>query len=301
MFSCENKVDVVGPIPTRPTFWYEFDLCYQKEGDLNNSMDAEPTEQDIKTELDLKFSSRTEADFKHPDINEDAIFFDEKAGIAMVLDGMGGIAGGKQASSLARDFIRDNLYGMGDDIEQAKQHMENVVREASRTLKAENDAGETTAVVVKIVKSGSGMVAIIASVGDSRAYIFRAGQLRQVTVDDSIIPKRLRQKFDATDGSDLDIKTEYGLFSRRNLVTQGLGSKSDPEVHLYQEKLKKADKVILTSDGVHDNLTTSEISEIAGSTGEVAEELVNSAFARSRDNLLRSKHDDASAIVVEVG
>ena len=146
----------------------------------------------------------------------------------------------------------------------------------------------------------SELTVLIASVGDSRAYILREGNLRLITEDDSVIPPIDRERFDETDGSDIDLKYDYAIFSMRNRLTQAIGSSDELNVHIYSEVLKKGDRIILTSHGVHDNLRTSEIRQIAGSQGDVAEELVAKAVARSKDNLLRSKPDDISAIVMEV-
>lgn len=253
-------------------------------------------------ELSVKISGKSEASLKHPDRNEDAISFDEKAGFAMVLDGIGGIAGGQEASNLARDIIRDNLYGKESDLEAAKQHLKNVVLEASKMVKAESSAGGTTVVVVKVINADSGMTALIASVGDSRAYIFREGKLRLITEDDSVIPLKLREQFDATDGSDLDLKYDYAIFRQRNLITQSLGSGNEDEldVHLYTENLQKGDRIILTSDGVHDNLTTGEIREIAGTQEDISGKLLEKAKERSKTDHFRAKQDDISAVVMEV-
>lgn len=62
------------------------------------------------------------------------------------------------------------------------------------------------------------------------------------------------------------------------------------------------DKIILTSDGVHDNLIKDEIEKVLnGGQSNLAEELVQRAKTRSKENHIRAKPDDISAIVVEVG
>ena len=263
-------------------------------------MDSRSAEQLPQKELSIKISGKSEADFKHPQRDEDAIAFDEKAGFAMVLDGMGGLDDGDRASQAARDVIVKCIVRVKDDTDPGKveQEIARSFNEASDQVKKKVPRSGTTAVAVKIVGVGK-KVAIVASVGDSRVYIFRDGQLRQITEDDSSIPLGLRGKFDETDGNDLDLRKEYEIFSRRNEIMQYLGSGKRLNVHLYQENLKGGDKIILTSDGVHDNLRTSEIEEIAGSE-DVANSLVSKAFVRSKDNWLRSKPDDISAVVMEV-
>ena len=251
-------------------------------------------------ELSVKISGKSEANPEHPDRNEDAIGFDEKAGWAVLLDGMGGLNAGDKASRAAQDVIVKRISRMKDDTDsgKAQQEMVKSFTDASEQVRKKIPRSGTTAVAVKIV-GRQRKVAVIASVGDSRVYIFRDGNLGQITVDDSAIPLVDRERFDETDGSDIDLKYDYAVFRQRNELAQYLGSNKELDVNLYSEELKEGDKIILTSDGVHDNLRTSEIRDLVGG-GNTAERLVGKAFEVSKTNLFRAKPDDISAVVMEV-
>lgn len=212
----------------------------------------------------------------------------------------GGLDAGYKASKKARDVIINHISRIKDnaDLNQVRQEMLGSFNEASEQVEEEIPGSGTTVVAVKVVGKEK-KVAVIASVGDSRAYIFRDGNLRQITVDDSVIPIIYRELFDESDGSDLD-KYDDVLFSQRKQITQYLGSNMELDVHLYEVELMEGDKIILTSDGIHDNLRKSEIRQVAELRGDVAEELVSAAFERSRGNLFRSNPDDISAVIMEV-
>ena len=252
-------------------------------------------------EFSLKIFAKTEANFQHPEINEDAIAFDQKDGWAVLLDGMGGLDAGDKASKMAKDVIVKRISRIKEntDPDKARQEMVKSFNDASEQVRKKIPRSGTTAVALKIV-GRQRKVAVIASVGDSRAYIFRDENLRQITEDDSVISLVDRERFDETDGSDIDLKYDYADFSRRNQITQYLGSNRELDCHLYEEELMEGDKIILTSDGVHDNLRTSEIRQIVGSESEIGEELVKAALERSKDNLIRSKPDDVSVVVMEL-
>lgn len=89
-------------------------------------------------------------------------------------------------------------------------------------------------------------------------------------------------------------------FAKRNQITQFLASGYLKEVHFFEEIVKEGDKYILTTDGVHDNLTDGEIEKIVGASSDEASQLVARAKVRSREGALRSKPDDMSAIVFVV-
>jgi len=261
-------------------------------------MDTRSQEQLPKKELVLTFSQKSVVNPLHPERNEDAVFQNGRD-LAMVLDGMGGYKHGDKASQAARDFIKDNLAGEETDVGVAKKHLENVIREASKTVESDAEGGKTTAVVVKIVSTAEGKVAVIGSIGDSRAYLMHDGGLRQVTNDDSFIPKEIAPVLEnAASAGDLS-KEEMGYFKKRNVVSQSLGG-NVWRVNLFHEQIVAGDKLVLTSDGVNDNLTFYEIEEIVRKGVDVADTLVERANVRSQEGHFRSKRDDISAVVVEV-
>lgn len=260
----------------------------------------------------LKSAGKTEASSQHPEKNEDCISRSEEYGFATVLDGLGGHHSGDLASRAARTVLSERLRSIpaNADLDTAKKGVSDALVEASAKVLAELPGAGTTAVVAKFLEIRGQREVIIGSVGDSRAYILRGGKLTQITEDDSMIKpglpraKALNQKLDAVETQqDLDAlnEDERIFWGIRHRVMQSLGNEQEPPIpHIYHERLQTGDKVILTSDGVHDNLSHREIEQIASGQQDVAGELVKRAKARSADGRhVRSKPDDISAVVVE--
>lgn len=261
----------------------------------------------------LRYTGKSEASISHPERNEDAIGYNAQHGIAMVLDGVGGLHGGDRASRVARDFIaaRLKLIPINADPDIAKRGMGDALVEASARVLAEVPGAGATAVVAKFLEVIGERRVIIGSVGDSRAYILRGGVLRQITEDDSNtagLPLEERKALDqklALVETQQDLaalnQRERGYWHTRNVILEMLGDKNGtPKPHVYQVALQKGDKIILTTDGIHDNLSHREMERIAKEQPEVAEELVKQSKARSADSRhVRHKPDDVSAVVVD--
>lgn len=238
---------------------------------------------------------------EHPDRNEDAIAYNDKDCWAAVLDGVGGTAAGQEASNKALEVIKLRLakWRKDDDL-QVEERLKSVIEEASLAVSKDVPDGLTTALVSKIVRFDEEKIFFIASVGDSRAYLFRKGALIKITQDDSIIPKRIAQKFEHVTSADQLNDLEGKAFMLRSIVTQAVGQLETLEIRSYSIVLMAQDKLVLTTDGIHDNLTFDEIEEVAANKGNVAKLLVEKAKTRSKESHFRSKPDDISAIVIEV-
>ena len=247
------------------------------------------------------FYSMSIPSLEHPDRNEDSIAYDAKRNWAAVLDGLGGTKAGKEASNKALEVIKLRMddWNQDDDF-RVEEKLKTIIEEASLAVSKEVPDGLTTAVVTKIVSLDNQKIFFISSVGDSRVYLFRKETLTKITHDDSIIPKRIAEKLEnATSHRELN-ELEGKAFLLRSIVTQSVGQLEALEVHSYSIIATAGDKFILTSDGVHDNLTFREIGEVVGRKGDVAKLLIEKAKKRSKEDHLRSKPDDISAVVIEV-
>lgn len=262
----------------------------------------------------LKYTLKSEASISHTERNEDSIRMIRAEGIAMVLDGVSGSHSGDLASRDAGTILVERLKSIPVNADRgiAEKEVSDALIEASAKVLAELPGAGTTAVVAKILESKGERIAIIGSVGDSRAYkLTREGKLIQLTADDSLIladslteRKAIEQKLaNVETQQDLDALNdeERDSWESRNLITQSLGQKGGaPKPHISAVLLQGGEKIILTSDGVHDNLSHREIEQIASGQQDAAGELVKRAKARSLDGRhVRSKPDDISAVVVE--
>jgi len=133
--------------------------------------------------------------------NEDAYLVDEALGLYAVADGMGGHAAGEVASTLAVQSLRDALAGEKAVLdafartpsiearESVAQAMERAVQKACADVYAlslgdPNKRGMGTTLVALLA---CGRSAVIAHVGDSRAYLFRKDRVHQLTEDHTMV------------------------------------------------------------------------------------------------------------------
>ena len=175
---------------------------------------------------------------------------------------------------------------------------------------------ETTVVVSAICQSPDEKCYILgyAHVGDSRIYLLRPGEpIRRLTLDDGYSTKKVLDhtisegdalRIDQTTHAEQLTETEREIFDKRNGITQSLGhfkpKRTSITIHTAQTMIYPGDRVLLCSDGIHDNLTDAEIETIIRGRARttVARYLVQHALERSRETHLRAKKDDMSAVVL---
>ena len=104
----------------------------------------------------------------------------------------------------------------------------------------------------------------IANVGDSRVYLFRLGELHQLTVDDTWLNTVLQKG-----ALDRDALLNHPM---RNVLTQALGSQHDIDVHTKELDLQSGDLLLLSTDGLHEAVPDEELRFILAS-GENVQDL----------------------------
>jgi serine/threonine protein phosphatase PrpC len=203
--------------------------------------------------------------------------------LVIVADGVGGHRGGRLASRLAVDVVAEAYYrpvpgtaGGEAGAADLEARLRNAFREANRRLyrKALDDpslkgmASTCTALVL------CGGRAHGAHVGDTRAYLFRQGRLRQLTRDHSAVQELVDRG--------LMSETARRSHSERNLITRSLGF--EPEVEpdvLTPLPLERHDRLLVCSDGLHAQLSDEEIANLLGGDPlEACDRLVAAANAR---------------------
>ncbi len=286
------------------------------------------------------FAYRTIAHEGHPERNEDTLLIDRRRGLVGVFDGVGGSSAGAVASQIGARSMRrawrrmlsqaangSDLLVLNDDLaiqsllqqlfEQAQTAISDEGERRAKEAGQENyNYPSTTAVVAALCKRADekGYVLGYAHVGDSRAYLLRRGApLQRLTVDDGYFLLKVQDdtiseedasRIDqATDADQLSDK-ELAIFERRNGIIQSVGhftvKKTSLTIHTAQTAVLPGDRILLCSDGIHDNLTDTEIEAILrrGARTTAARHLVQRALDRSREDCLRAKQDDMSAIII---
>jgi len=177
----------------------------------------------------------------------------DKGVLLAVSDGMGGHRAGEVASLVVLDSLQAALLRASGNacekkLESAVARANSDVIEAARD-KSRSGMGATLTAVVLTTRE-----AIIAEVGDSRAYLLRGGKLRQLTRDQSLVQMLV-------DGGVLS-PDEAKDSPRRNIVLQAMGRQRKLRVALGRLQLRRGDKICLCSDGLSDAVTEDEFVHI---------------------------------------
>ncbi len=196
-----------------------------------------------------------------------------------VADGMGGHQGGHVASRLALEVIGN--YQMNSS--SLKEDMGKAVYEANKKIKTRAGSdpeleGMGTTITFLGILDRKG---VVAQVGDSRLYLFREGELRRITQDQSLVEEMVRQgKL---------TQEEAEIHPQRNVLLQALGVEEEIEVDFYELSLMDGDLFLLCTDGLTGLVTEDELAEFIKEQGDLqnrAQKLVDLANARGgHDNI----------------
>lgn len=253
--------------------------------------------------------------------NEDAILVNKERGVYGVFDGVGGHNAGGVASRMARDFIARKIEAIPGDTDfsrRASLLAEAILDANKEILRAAQENPEqyskmgTTATLMEIGEDEGKMRGAWINIGDSRLYRLSSdGELMTFTLDDSFARKRdgeetairFQRLFGNIDSSQTFNDEESEVWRLRNVITNYLGLEA-MELRSGFFDVAPGEVFLLSSDGIHDNLTNNEIAGILSETSDPSEasrKLVQAAQARSRDGThMRHKKDDMSAVVVRV-
>ena len=181
--------------------------------------------------------------------------------LAAIADGMGGMSQGELASQLAiKTVLETPIFFQNQTIEQYQEWLENLFIQANETVSNQlKDGGTTLSVIFAISQQ-----LIISHVGDSRIYLLRQGQIKQLSQDHSLVAMLV--------ASGQITEIESLEHPDRNVLTKSIGTKrrlSDDYVQDLKQttpelsmKLEHEDIILLCSDGVWDLVPKNEIAEI---------------------------------------
>jgi protein phosphatase len=191
----------------------------------------------------MKFFGATDVGLKRSN-NEDAWMVLGELGAAILADGMGGENCGEVGSAVTVETVAEYLRSP-----EAGLALEAAAKEAIRaanarvleTARNRRECDGMGSTVVVALWRGADLV--LANVGDSRAYLYRAGELRQLTYDQNFA-NELRTRLGFSED-------RLRSLPNRNVLTMAVGIYEDVLIRTHAEKLEPGDQILLCSDGLH--------------------------------------------------
>jgi len=232
--------------------------------------------------------------------NEDAFLRNDDIRLFIVADGMGGHAAGEVASAEAVDtifgMVKRGLADLGSEdepltdetISHARRLLEGAIQAATYMVYAmsEVDAGKsgmgTTISAAYVFKN----VLVTGQVGDSRIYRIRDGESLQLTEDHTLVGWQIKQG--------LITEEEARVSPHRNVITRSVGGRDYVEVDTGVVEIRKGDRYMFCSDGLHGYLQGPEIAQIVAKGGKAAAQ----AFIDLANS--RGGSDNITCVLVEV-
>src|SRR5436305_11708995 len=208
--------------------------------------------------------------------NEDSAF--ARAPVFVVAYRMGGAQAGEVASQIAIEAFESGLDGSGSPEERLAVR----VREANRQIydRSRTELGrEGMGTTLTAAYLDDGSVAI-AHVGDSRAYLFRDGELTRLTQDHSLVDELVRPG---------QLTEEQAAeHPQRSIITRALGPEPDVDVDTWTYPVRAGDLLLLCSDGLTSMVSEEHVAEILAGSRQLevaAQALIDEANrAGGRDN-----------------
>lgn len=216
--------------------------------------------------------------------------------LLVMIDGMGGEAEGDKAASLAlrtiaQDVVSSKLTLMDQRVtspllpnsvrDRNLLLLERALKKANRTIydyaeRNINRQGMGCTITACILEPSD---VYIGHVGDTRAYLWRKGELKKLTTDHSLVG-RLVEMGQLTE-------EEARNSPQRSIIYRAMGTNPDVEVDLYHQDLVPGDRLMVSSDGVWEYFTSDELQQILADHNEpveAAERLIEVCLSRGADD-----------------
>lgn len=222
--------------------------------------------------MDVAWGARTDKGHVRK-INEDAYLTEPP--VFLVADGMGGYQAGETASAAVIDEFRD-----ADGAEVSPEWVTDRLVRANATIR-DGAGGGTTATGAALVLRDGRPYWLVFNIGDSRVYLRSGSQMRQVSVDHSVV----QELVDAG-----RLAPERARFHpERHIVTKAVGTPAAPRPDFWLVPRDPGDRLLLCSDGVSTELDDAAIADVLGRPAgaqDVADALTELALqAGGRDNI----------------
>lgn len=228
--------------------------------------------------------------------NQDALALLNDCGVWIVADGMGGHPAGDVAAqaavAMATERARERATWLREHPRDAAEFVADLVTSANRRvhdlmLAKPSLKGMGTTFVALAITPAPTPVAHTAHLGDSRAYLYREGQLTQLTRDHTLVEKWVQRGL-------IDAATAL-THPERHMLTKGLGMGVDMKPELTETSMTPHDLIVLCSDGLtkmlEDAAIASILSHAHGDPHRACHDLIEQALSRGGE-------DNVTVIVV---
>ncbi|MGL5032316.1 MAG: PP2C family protein-serine/threonine phosphatase [Microcystaceae cyanobacterium] len=217
-------------------------------------------------------------------VNQDSFYLDEsQSRFFIVADGMGGHAGGQEASEIATEYVKSYLNKYWDSDIPSPELLQKAIISANEGILEDQQAHPerrdmgTTLVLIAFRHDGAWR----AHIGDSRLYCLRAGKLSQVTEDQTWIARALKNG---------DIEPDQAkVHPWRHVLFQCLGRQDLNAIEIAALEVQQGDLFMMCSDGLSEEVPDELIEEVLASQlepKEMALELIEEAKnAGGSDNI----------------
>lgn len=221
--------------------------------------------------------------FFEPDDPQD---LEDSGNLYIVADGVGGASKGERASQYAAQKVLHEYYHFSQ--EEIGERLQSALRWAGNDIFSFSQRTSgfrmATTMVAAVVREN---MLTVANVGDSRAYFYRDGVVKQITRDHSVVQEMVR------DGA---MTAEEARHSKiKNRITRSLGGETNVQVDVYRDiPLKPGDKILLCSDGYSQYVLPDQIAKAIskGHAEDISEAMIDFA-------LRQGGSDNISIIVIE--
>ena len=214
--------------------------------------------------------------------------------LLVVADGMGGHAAGEVASKMTVEGIVQSLNGQSEVVSKLEGNafgaflgkvLEEVNQDVWQAGQESEKLGMGTTCTLAAIRGGQ---LYLAHIGDSRAYLFRSGELHQVSKDHSWVEEAVDQG--------VITREQARIHPNRNVITRAIGLDPQPKIDTSAMALADGDLLLLCSDGLNSMIPDEDILQILkeSATDTLCHDLIKAANAAGGN-------DNTTVVIALVG
>ena len=225
--------------------------------------------------MKVEFSGATDKG-KRRSSNEDSFGVFKDLNLAIVADGMGGHAAGEVASRLAVETVHQSI--LQNSHEDPQERLDKALQKANthilETGKKDPDMSGMGTTIVAFLLSGKSVH--IGYAGDSRAYLYRGSELKQITEDHSLVRDYIRKG--------LMTPEEAKKNPLKHVITRALGTHETIQIDQLSILPEGDDIFLLCSDGLSNMVSLEELHQALASSRKNLDETCKGLIHQANQN-----------------